>query len=235
MLLTSTAPGLVSAVTLPSADITNISPRYGSLEGGTLITISGRGFSREGKQGTTVVYVGNTICKQVEYYTTDTQIVCRTQPHPSGWANIEVQLIFVDNAHYANCRTGCTFRFDYDQTPILREVTRSLVPGGELMMEGYLRGNTYGQHEVRFGQTLCVMNGESDDVLAEKPWHSSRSTCTLADDIVAGRYNVTVSVQIPDATVSYGYQSNDEDLWTAPIGSSCVRVCACVFVCVGFV
>ena len=82
MLLTSTAPGLVSAVTLPSADITNISPRYGSLEGGTLITISGRGFSREGKQGTTVVYVGNTICKQVEYYTTDTQIVCRTQPHP---------------------------------------------------------------------------------------------------------------------------------------------------------
>lgn len=105
-----------------AAVIWGVSPNRGSLMGGTQLTITGTGFSRDHiqvcaagplpfphalvcvgaapaavrprpllrcrtrsssppTQGSTIVYLGNDVCEQVEYWTSDEQIVCITPPH----------------------------------------------------------------------------------------------------------------------------------------------------------
>ena len=58
--------------------ISQISPQYGSLAGGTLLTISGSGFARGGIVGSTDVYIGALRCDVIDYYSDDTRLVCRT-------------------------------------------------------------------------------------------------------------------------------------------------------------
>ena len=58
--------------------ISQIYPQYGSLAGGTLLTISGSGFARGGIVGSTDVYIGALRCDIIDYYSDDTTLVCRT-------------------------------------------------------------------------------------------------------------------------------------------------------------
>jgi len=66
----------------------------GSLMGGTFLTLWGSGFSREGKSGSTQVYLGTNLCPVVEYYSSDTKLVCFTPPGPAGTVTVFVQTVF---------------------------------------------------------------------------------------------------------------------------------------------
>jgi hypothetical protein len=62
--------------------ITSVSPQYGSVKGGTQITISGINFASGSKGIFTdrAVFIGGNRCEINDYYTTDTTIVCLTPP-----------------------------------------------------------------------------------------------------------------------------------------------------------
>lgn len=68
------AVALLLAVAVEGAVISHMYPVYGSVKGGTRLTIQGSGFARAGVQGTTVVFVGSQVCKQIEYYSSDVQV-----------------------------------------------------------------------------------------------------------------------------------------------------------------
>ena len=64
------------------AVIMDVTPRNMGMMGGGLVTIKGSGFERDGEEGATVVYLGNVRCRAIEYYSSDTQIVCVTDDYP---------------------------------------------------------------------------------------------------------------------------------------------------------
>jgi hypothetical protein len=58
--------------------IYDMQPTRVGMDGYARITISGKGFYRDGVDGATTVYLGSQICNTIEYYSSDTQIVCET-------------------------------------------------------------------------------------------------------------------------------------------------------------
>ncbi len=68
-----------SAISL-TATIYNLAPTRVGMMGGGLITIAGQGFFRQGVEGTTTAFLGTKVCKTIDYYSSDTQIVCETPP-----------------------------------------------------------------------------------------------------------------------------------------------------------
>jgi len=65
-----------------SAVVNAIQATTGSIMGGTYFSVWGAGFNRGGVEGKTVVFVGSSECATVEYYSTDSRIVCFTPPGP---------------------------------------------------------------------------------------------------------------------------------------------------------
>ncbi|KAK3107032.1 hypothetical protein FSP39_005622 [Pinctada imbricata] len=63
------------------AEITSVSPPTGSLEGDTMVTITGNFFDQEETKSKTKVTIAGTDC-EVQYPITDTQIVCKTIRKP---------------------------------------------------------------------------------------------------------------------------------------------------------
>ena len=94
--------------------ISYITPQYGSLAGGTEIIIFGSGFSRQGIDGATVVYIGVNICKTIEYKSMDTQITCVTPPNSvPGAYDIKVAVYAVNIDVYASCGIwSCSFHYE---------------------------------------------------------------------------------------------------------------------------
>ncbi len=75
--------------------IYGISTSRVGMMGGGRITIFGQGFSREGVDGQTVAYVGAYRCNIIEYFSSDTQIVCDTPPF-----NTQVFLVFLKKKRF---------------------------------------------------------------------------------------------------------------------------------------
>ena len=66
-----------------TAVINNVAPTRVGMMGGGLITIKGQGFFRDGVEGTTTVFIGAQTCEMIEYFSSDTQIVCRLPSFPT--------------------------------------------------------------------------------------------------------------------------------------------------------
>jgi hypothetical protein len=75
--LSLVAPAAAVEVALKGA-IYGVSTPYVGMMGQARITIFGQGFMREGVDGQTVAYLGAYRCNTIEYYSSDTQIVCDT-------------------------------------------------------------------------------------------------------------------------------------------------------------
>jgi hypothetical protein len=54
--------------------LSTVEPRYGSMAGGTEISLYGSGFARNGLEGSTTVFVGNQECEVNLYKSTDTRV-----------------------------------------------------------------------------------------------------------------------------------------------------------------
>eukprot|EP00049_Salpingoeca_infusionum_P016727 m.345219 g.345219 ORF g.345219 m.345219 type:complete len:3928 (+) comp16139_c0_seq5:247-12030(+) len=196
------------------ATITDVTPSYGSLMGGTLVTIRGSGFERDGAEGTTTAYIGTSVCEMVEYYSTDSQIVCRAPEHQveDSWLEVQVAVVTVDRAFYAVCTAHCYFRYHSHNTPLVYESTRSVAPGSKLNIEGYLRGQQQSHYSVLVDGQHCLLDGESDDAIIDSNWAYTNVNCTVPD-VVAGRKNYTLDVTADTNDYNFGYQLNTFPSW----------------------
>ncbi len=77
LLLALLALGARAVIPLDAA-IYGVTPHRVGMDGSARITIAGKGFYRDGVEGTTTVYIGAQLCNTIEYYSSDTQIVCDT-------------------------------------------------------------------------------------------------------------------------------------------------------------
>eukprot|EP00040_Diaphanoeca_grandis_P004673 m.29668 g.29668 ORF g.29668 m.29668 type:complete len:4542 (+) comp16144_c0_seq1:223-13848(+) len=144
------------------AVITNVYPRYGSLAGGTLLTITGNGFQRGNISGSTDVFVGPLRCDINQYHTDDTTIVCKTRQDFRRAASSSNPMYYVKvarhsmtNVQYASCQTDCRYGYRHDRTPWVTKSSATVTSGGELMFGGYLRGLKALDYTIKIDNKLC--------------------------------------------------------------------------------
>ena len=155
--------GMVSGGGL-NAVIYGMTPTSGSTAGGTLLTITGVNFMRDGTDGETFVFLASQVCEYVEYYSTDTQYVCYTPPTPlvgNGLGSVPVVMVTVGTGYGDNavCNInnglGCTFTYSTAATPAITQLSLGAAAGGALNMFGYLIGDQFPILEPMIGEFNC--------------------------------------------------------------------------------
>ncbi|XP_063113704.1 fibrocystin-L isoform X1 [Cavia porcellus] len=126
--------------------ISHITPDSGSLAGGTLLTLSGFGFSENSK-----VLVGNETCDVIEGNLN--RITCRTPKRSEGTVDISV----ITNGFQATVRN--VFRYNCLQTPVITDFSpkiRTILGDVNLTIKGYNFGNELTQNVVVYvGGKVC--------------------------------------------------------------------------------
>lgn len=128
--------------------VTKVTPKTGSVAGGTTLTITGSGFSLNAWKMT--VTLGSSDCRIIN--SSLSQITCITSKHVESKEDIQVkvrnQTGFLSNA----------FQFDRSQTPIITSIsplTQSVGGGGELVISGKNLGS---RGTVVIDQKPCQIN-----------------------------------------------------------------------------
>ena len=142
-----------SSVVTSEGEVVSIVPASGSVEGGTILTISGYGFSSQTSNN--VVLIGNQSCQII--YSNYSTMQCITPPQASI-DNYTVTII----ANHISININETY-YDYGNTP---EVT-AIVPtsgqvGDNVTITGSLFSNTATDNVVTIGSTNCIVYAASE-------------------------------------------------------------------------
>nr|XP_014351910.1 PREDICTED: fibrocystin-L [Latimeria chalumnae] len=154
--------------------VSGVSPSSGSLAGGTLLTISGYGFSQE-----SVVSVGMNNCTIVQADLS--KILCRTPAGLSGQVEIVVTTNEINNT------VSGAFIYDVSRTPLityLNPTMSSIMGGVDMIIEGSNFGNLTPGNAVYIGKAKCPV----------VEWTPNNITCSLPK-LPPGMYNVQVEVE----------------------------------------
>ena len=217
-----------------SATVYSMYPSTVGVLGGTSITLTGVGFMRgEGTtittDGATIVYIDNVVCSPVDYYITDNQYVCIVPPSPivatgAGTASVQMVLTGTGWGTFAGCadsNTHCQLTYSTSYTPALFDAPLAATAGSIIAFQGTMYADYVDQLQVRVGAYICTLDWQL--TTTQSPWYSEPLTngnngqyevqCQVAEQ-VAGKYNLTLLVAPPDATVGtstpsdgYGYAS----------------------------
>ncbi|KAK0070514.1 fibrocystin-L [Biomphalaria pfeifferi] len=169
--------------------VTGLTPKCGSINGGTRITVSGKNFARNyfnfgdgnDQLGSKVSLAGDTSSYSCELHpdgSHETQITCYTQSMPQGTYQVKVSVDGVDvpDANYCSKANNCKFSVSADCTPtILTLKPSSGLPGEFIELTGNLITDKYGANEpdetramilrVYFGGQKCEIRDIQNDTL----------------------------------------------------------------------
>ena len=117
--------------------VLEFSPTYGSIYGGTLITIEGENFSD--LESSNQVMVGNYFCELESF--SSTELICRLEAisYDSSYEvpdEIETELkVHLKVVEQAICDDGddCVFTFEIEQTPVVQDIQWIEVDGQQLV------------------------------------------------------------------------------------------------------
>ncbi|RUS86318.1 hypothetical protein EGW08_005903, partial [Elysia chlorotica] len=166
--------------------VTSISPKSGSINGGTRVTISGSNFARnQFNFGAGNEHLGSKVkMVSLEIFECDihpdgsheTQITCYTRPMPIGEYTIKVSVDGedVDESNYCSDAANCIFTVSQDHTPTIVSVSpRTGMPGTFLEVKGNIITSRYASNEpdveadsilrVYYGGQKCELRDEEAD------------------------------------------------------------------------
>ena len=153
----------------PTMDVRvhTITPTFGSVAGGTLLTITGVGFSEDRFNGNNQVDLAGVNCPVISFYSTPTRLVCRTPPRPQGLPdNRAVVRVVVDNKRIGLC-ASCSFEYSERRTPILLGVQPPVgAAGTPIRLLGRVFGSLYTDYSpFLVGSAVCAVDDEDNDVV----------------------------------------------------------------------
>ncbi|KAM6958720.1 PKHD1 like 1, tandem duplicate 1 [Aplochiton taeniatus] len=154
--------------------VSSFTPLSGSVAGGTVLTVTGFGFSRD-----TVVMVGSEECPVL--HASDTELKCQT---PAGAAGSQAVTLTVGTM---NETASGTFTYDDDLTPQITSIspaTTTVIGNRVLTILGTNFGNPANDSVVFVGLKECPV----------EQWTSTNITCLLPIQ-PPGLYNVYVKVE----------------------------------------
>ena len=227
-LLCSLSSAQQVTVSAYSATIYSIYPSTVGTTGGTSLTVTGVGFMRgEGTtvttDGATIVYVDNLVCSPIDYYTTDNLIVCILPPSPipatgAGIAAVQMVLTGTGWGTFATCAdttTNCRLTYSTANTPVMYDAPLAGTTGSILQLQGALYAQYIDQLSLRIGSYICSLDWQLTTTAT--PWYTEPLTngnngqyaiqCRIEEQ-VAGKYNLSLLVSPPDATVATATPTN---------------------------
>ena len=189
--------------------ITSVSPNFGSVEGGTLVTISGSNFQSGGLFTSHQVYVGGDVCKIVDYYSTNERIICETPKcyapeciSMSSWSYADVEVSVLVQTVQGILEDSSTFRYHTYYTPLIYKLYSASTWGGDTsVMYARIQSEHLADLDVKIG-THHANLGDDDELNPDE--FSNRWTQNVQyrtpDDMEAGYYNVSLTVQSVEST-----------------------------------
>ena len=202
-----------------AATVSALQTQRGSLGGGTYLSIWGSGFARGGRDGQTVVYVGNDVCEQTQatdYDSGDARLVCVT-PASSVERSVDVRVAIValdgSNSYVACPSTAaCKFAYSLETTPLLQFSSRGGAAGTIFKAFGALRGATSDAYFIRVnpngaGGAGGALSDAGEEVQTQPAgalsgdWGSTQQVrCQLGGDTEAGA-RLAVNLEVRDSSV----------------------------------
>ncbi|XP_053571903.1 fibrocystin-L [Bombina bombina] len=153
--------------------ISSVTPSSGSIAGGTLVTITGMGFSEKSQ-----VQFGSGICDII--FANLTMIQCRTPPTSQG--NIDVVVL----TNGLNATLQNAFYYDILNTPVITDISpnsSSVLGNISLVISGFNFSSQSIQNKVFIGKSRCEI----------VEWNPTNITCILPPH-TPGVYEVVVQV-----------------------------------------
>ncbi|CAE8642832.1 unnamed protein product [Polarella glacialis] len=128
--------------------VSSLSPRSGSIAGGTYVVLVGSGFRHPGGHnpfGRQSVLIGQTPCTILEDLTTGEQIVCETPPASAAGPPQAVCVMLDDTGICAPSCSACKFQYAEEETPHFSWFSQRSLTSGSLLafgasVPGSLRG-----------------------------------------------------------------------------------------------
>ena len=175
----SYCPGRAAIMTTPlisPAELTSLTPRQGSVAGGTLLLISGLGFSSDSAE--VAVIIGGELCSLTS--SSYTSIECITTANAEGTYDVMV------TSHGITYPVTLNYTYSMDTTPMVMSVTPGNgQQGTNVTIEGVNLEGGGGSTLVDIGGTECVVDGEESNDTA--------IVCMLGLNL-AGQHNINVAV-----------------------------------------
>lgn len=188
--------------------IASISPNFGSVEGGTAITITGANFRSAGLFTSHQVYVGGNVCEIIDYYSTNERIICKTPKcfAPACLARSFSNIVDVEVSVLVSTVQGIledtsTFRYHSTFTPMIFKLFSDSTWGGDTsLMFGRFQSEFLADLDVKIGAQHADL-GDDDElnpaVLGSR-WNDHLQYRT-PEDLEAGYYNISLTVSLVEA------------------------------------
>ena len=178
-----------SPVVTSEGGIISLTPTTGSVEGGTILTISGYGFSSQASSN--IVYIGSQQCQVI--YSNYSTIECVTPASESVDGNYTIAII----SNGIDFNVNDTY-YNYGDTPEIIDIDpTSGQVGDNVTITGSLFSNTTSDNIVTIGSASCIVYDAS----------TSEISCTVGGAL-AGTHAVNVlvyNIGTASGTVSFEY------------------------------
>lgn len=177
-----------------SSPLFNSGAATGSLRGGAVLYIRGAGFEMMGNGLS--VSVGSFSCVINDYYTTESNLVCKMPEGEYGDADITLSVIvyIMDVPYTCSTTSNCNVRLMIDRSPNIKAIyPQSTVAGSNISLSGFFySSSTDSLREIKIGKYNCMIDEEMAKSL--NAWDSyAQFICRVPDEISPGDYNMTVT------------------------------------------
>lgn len=201
----------VNAARLQTPIIASVAPSFGSVEGGSWLTITGANFAQHGLFTNRAVFVAGQLCKEISYYTSNTQITCVVpkcvQPEcladPLWSGSVMVSLdVYVQGVEGIKSASS-TFTYHGSYTPMVVWMMRYVRNSAFFLLQGRTSNLNLNAMEIRIGENLASL-GEPGDLnpSALSMWSTSQNLYYRPPgDLSAGYYNLSLNARY-DSSVS---------------------------------
>ena len=194
--------------------ISSITPSRGGVEGGTRITIAGYNFKQMGLFSNQVVFIGDGICKILNYYTTDGQIQCITPrctnsqclSSPNWQGSIEVPVLISIQTVEGIFTVSSKYTYSGYYTPQLLRMSHYTWGTVTSYITGRIAAYQLEDVSILFDSADGYIGNRAfigdpnvlNDELYKSSWWQSNGYSIYyrpPEDLTAGFYNLTLNVQ----------------------------------------
>lgn len=197
------ADGLATRGIPPS--ILSVTPNFGSVEGGTWITLEGANFLQSGLFTNRFVYVGTDKCTEIQYFTTDTSLTCVVPKcglpqclQTATWTgSVQATVSFQVQTVEGLLTASDTFTYHGGWTPAIYKMSKYIRGGSLFHVEGATRTSSVDDIDIKIGDYRGEVGdpGEYNSATLSIWSNQQRVNYKAPEDLVAGYFNLTMTNQ----------------------------------------
>ncbi len=185
--------------------ISTVTPNFGSVEGGSWITLQGANFLQSGLFTNRFVYIGTDKCVEIQYFTTDTSLTCivpkcglpQCLQSPTWTGSISATVSYQVFTSEGLLTASNTFIYHGSWTPAIYKMSKYLRGGALFHVEGATRTPSVEDIDIKIGDNRADVGdpGEFNGDTISMWSNQQRVNYKAPEDMVGGYFNLTMTNQ----------------------------------------